>query len=146
MTITAYATFGANLADLTITGVQVKLEQPPETINPGDMPLYWVQDVQGVEAPLTSGTHGGWPTMSAQIRVAVQAVGLGSVSDNYADTLTMMDNICTALRGATLFDPGGTNTANLGRSTLEWEISYNPQWLLGDTYYWLVTAIVTGKG
>ena len=134
MTITSYTTLSAGLAALTVTGVTRKLTAPPASIETADLPTSWPGLPRGEEPPLTFQTAGGWPTLVCDFIIAVEAVGQNTQGGNYSSTLTIMDALSTALRGA-----------SIGRATLRWTINANVQVIVGSTTYWAVVATVTAN-
>jgi hypothetical protein len=82
---------------------------------------------------LTYQTNGGWPQMTCDLIIAVEPVGQNTQSANYDNMVTAMDNLSTALRGA-----------SIGRGPLTWTITGNVQIAVAGTTYWAVIATVTG--
>lgn len=136
--MTTYATYVANLGDLSITGVNRAYDEPPKALNTADLPASWVQLPEGEEGPLTFQTHGGWPILRADLVVALEAVGQERQAQNFSDTVTMMDSMSTALRGVTV---GST----LGKGPINWTMrqAIIP---VADVDYWAVVASVEGYG
>lgn len=132
--ITSYATFTEAVADLSVTGVKRKLTAPPASLASTDLPASWPGLPRGIEPAMTFTSAGGWPALFCDLIVAVEAVGLNTQSANYANTIEIMDNLSTALRGA-----------SIGRSKIIWEITANVQVSVGDTTYWAVIATIEGR-
>jgi hypothetical protein len=132
--ITSYATFTTALAALTVTGVTRKLDAPPTSIGTADLPAMWPGLPRGEEPPMTFQAGGGWPAMFCDLVIALEPVGQNTQSANYAATVTMMDNLSTALRGA-----------NIGRASLRWSITANVQVDVSGTPYWAVIATIEGR-
>lgn len=134
MTITSYTTFAGALAALSVTGVTRNLTTPPASIETADLPAMWPGLPRGEEPPFTFQTSGGWPEITCELIIAVEPIGQSTQSANYTATLSIMDALCTALRGA-----------EIGRSLLRWTINTNVQVVVGSTTYWAVVATVTGN-
>ena len=132
--MTTYANFVKNLGDLAISDVYYKLDEPPVMLN--DLPAQWVQFPTGAEGAMTFDAHGGWPTFTAQLIVAYEAIGQGSQKVNFAGTVGMMDNVSNALRAA-------VGTVVKGKLTWIMRIA---EVLVGEISYWAVITEVTGHG
>jgi hypothetical protein len=133
--ITSYATFTTALAALTVTGVTRKLDAPPASLGTADLPAMWPGLPRGEEPPMTFQAGGGWPAMFCDLVIALEPVGQNTQSANYAATVEMLDNLSTALRGAT----------SIGRATLRWSITANVQVDVSGTPYWAVIASIEGR-
>lgn len=135
--MTTFSTFVTGLQDLTVTGVKRVYDGPPRSLAASDLPAMWVQLPEGSDAPFTFAGEGGWPELIAEIWVTVEALELGTQPENYDATITVVDNLITALRGIT--------TGSISKSKLTWTIrgAYTP---IGEKYYWTVIARITGHG
>jgi len=131
--ITSYSTFTTALAGLSVTGVTRKYTYPPESLGTADLPAMYVGLPSGDEPMLTFQTKGGWPEMTCDLVVAVEPVAQNTQSANYDDMITIMDNLSTALRAA-----------SIGRGPLTWTITGNVQVAVAGATYWAVIATVTG--
>jgi len=131
--ITSYATFTTALAELSVTGVTRAFTHPPESLGTADLPALWPGLPSGNEPMLTFQTKGGWPEMTCDLVVAVEPVPQNIQSANYDDMITIIDNLSTALRAA-----------SIGRGPLTWTIAGNAQVTVAGTIYWAVIATVTG--
>ncbi len=134
MAITTYVEFLNGLAALTVSGVTSKLTHPPVSLSSAELPVQWVQLPTGNEAPITFGTAGGWPTFQAEFVVAVEAVAQDRVEESFAATVSMLDNVSSALRGA-----------SLTRGPLRWSVRAVVLEVAGLAY-WAVVATVEGSG
>ena len=130
---TTYTAFVAALAALTVTGVTRKFTEPPASIGTADLPAMFPNMPRGNEPTLTFQSAGGWPAMFCELVIAVEPFNQGTQAQNFALTLTVMDNLVAALRAA-----------DIGRSKLTWEIAYNPVEIAG-TAYWAVIATIEGR-
>jgi hypothetical protein len=137
MTITGYKDFVETLAAVSVTGVRTQLVAPPQSVGASDLPVSFVQLPSGAEGPTTFQTHGMWPTLRADLVVLYLPVSHNQQQPNYADTLELMDNVSTALRGIA---PNA-----LSRGPLSWDIRLiNVD--VGGAVYWAVVASVEGHG
>jgi hypothetical protein len=134
---TKLKTFYDALADITVTGVVKKYDNPPASINTADMPSMWVEFPENDDGFLTFGTHGGWPTLRGVLVIATKAVSLATQAENYAANLTIADAVNDALRAL----PGGT----LGQGTIEWTMRTGIV-VIGQAEYWGVITEVTAHG
>ena len=131
---TAYADFVTDLAGLSISGVTRQFTYPPTSLDTADLPSSWVQLPRGDSNPLTFQANGGWPTLRADLVVAVEAVAQEQQAQNFSDVLTMMDAVMTALR-----------SADICKGPLSWTIRQDVVEVAG-THYWAVVAEVEGRG
>lgn len=134
MAITTYAGFLGGLAALTVSGVTSKLTYPPVSLSSAELPAQWVQLPSGGEAPITFGSAGGWPTFQAELVVAVEAVAQGREGESFAATVSMLDNVSSALRGV-----------NLTKGPVHWSVRAAVLEVAGLAY-WAVVATVEGSG
>jgi len=132
--MTTYANFVKSLGDLAISDVYYRLDEPPVMLN--DLPAQWVQFPTGTEGAMTFDAHGGWPTFTAQLIVAYEAIGQGSQKANFAGTVGMMDNVADALRAA---------VGTVVKGKLTWIMRIG-EVLVGEISYWAVITDVTGHG
>jgi len=131
--ITTYSSFTSGLAALSVTGVERKYTHPPTALSTADLPAMWPGLPSGDEPHMTFQAGGGWPQLTCDLIIAVEPVGQNTQSVNYSNMITAMDNLSTALRGA-----------SIGRSTLTWNITGNVQIAVAGTTYWAVIATVSG--
>lgn len=96
--MTTYAAFLTALGDLAITGISIRLDEPPTAIK--DLPCQWVQVPQAGIGPMTFQAHGGWPKFEGQLVIAYEAVAQDRQPTNWAGLTTVIDNLITALSGA----------------------------------------------
>jgi len=137
MAATTYRSFVDALEALTITGVVRQYTQGPPVGSPGtaDCPFQYVRYPGGDEVPLVFGEQGGWPTLRADLLVCVEPVGQNLTPENFDDTVDMMDNMATALRGQSC-----TTKAHV-----TWSIRQIIDTVAGQQY-WAVLATVEGHG
>jgi hypothetical protein len=135
MAITTYATFTAGLAALSVTGVSRKFSNPPASIGTADLPAMWPGLPRGNEAAMTFDGGGGWPEYTCDLVIAVEPTAQNTQAGNYANMITVLDNLCTALRAAAI-----------GKTKLNWDITANAQVDVAGITYWAVIATVTGHG
>jgi hypothetical protein len=123
--VTTYTAFVNGLEALVATGVTTRLaSSAPLALNSADLPVQWVA------AP-----RGGWPTLKADLIVAYEAAGQDTGPTNFVGTVTMMDNLSAALRGATTLCGG----------PLRWDIKVSIV-TVASVNYWAVIASVEGSG
>lgn len=134
--MTTYANFITNLGDISITGVNRLYDEPPTSLNTADLPAQWVQFPVGEENALTFGVHGGWPTFTAQLIVAYEAVGQNTQPTNWSGVVSLMDTIVTVLHSA---------VGTVAKGKLTWFINPGIVTVAGSDY-WAVLVDVTGHG
>jgi len=137
MTITTMTVFVDALEALTVTGVIKTYEGPPRSLQTANLPAFWVQIPHGEETAMTFGTHGGWPTLIADVVIAYEPVAQNLQDANFEATITQLDNLNAALRAA-----GATD---LGKSFIEWTIRQD-MIMVAENYYWAVIATITARG
>lgn len=139
MTPTTLTNFYTNLGDITVSGVTRLFDYPPTSLNSADLPSQWVQSPSVDEGPMTFGYHGGWPTLRAQLVIAVASFFEGIQSQNYSATLTMADATLTALRAVDV------TALSLGKARITWTVSVGKV-TVNETDYWAVIADIEGAG
>ena len=134
---TTYRSFVDALEALVITGVNRRYTQGPPVGSPApaDCPAQYVRYPGSDEIAIVFGEQGGWPTLRAELVVLVRAVGQDMGGENFDDTVDMMDNIATALRGASC----------ITKSKLRWSLRQTIDTVAGQDY-WAVVANVEGSG
>ena len=131
---TTYATFLAELAGLTITGVERMYDYPPASLNTADLPAAWVQLPRGDEQVMTFQAGGGWPAMTADLIVATEPAAQSMQSSNHDAMVAMMDAVSTALRAA-----------KFAKGTHSWSIK-SARITVAGIDYWGVVVTVVGHG
>ncbi len=129
-----YASFIDAIEALSVTGITRTFQGPPSSLNTTDLPAMWVQQPDGEEEPLSFGAAGGWITLRADVLVAIEPVAQSIQEANFANQVTMLDNLASALRGA-----------DIGKAQHTWSIR-GVTITVGGTTYWGAAARVTGRG
>lgn len=125
------AEFIAGLSALSVTGVKRKHTEPPPTISPGDMPLMYPRIPESGGGSGTFSYASRLRTMAVELVIVVQSVKLGSNAVNMATTITLMDNLHTAL------------LANAAALCIDsWSMSNQADQVSADSYHWLIVARV----
>lgn len=135
MTVTAYRSFVDALEALSITGVVREYHHGPPTTSPADTPAQYVRSPGSEEIAIVFGEQGGWPTLRADLVILVEPVGQSTQERNFDLTVDMMDNIATALRGATC----------MTKSHVRWSLRQTIDTVAGQDY-WAIVAGVEGSG
>lgn len=139
MSPTSLTTWYTNLGDIAVSGITRFFDYPPTALNSTDLPAQWVQIPSADEGPMTFGNHGGWPTLRAQLVIAVRSFMEDAQSRNYSATLTMADAVLTALRTVDV------SLLSLGKARLTWTVSVGKV-TVNETDYWAVIADIEGAG
>lgn len=134
--MTTYKNFVTNLGDLSISGVERLYDNPPMGLSNADLPAQWVQFPSGEQDAMTFQAHGGWPTLRAQLIIATKSTILSTQEDNWDLTITMMDNVESALVAA---------VGTVVKGKLTWAIRPGTT-QVGEHEYWSVIADVEGYG
>lgn len=132
--MTTYAGFVSGLAGLGVSGVATALSYPPAALNTADLPVMWVQLPRGESGALTFQANDGWPTLRADVVIAVEAVGQEQQAGNAAAAMALMDALAMAL-----------GSADICRGPLSWAIRQGIVEVAGISY-WAVIAQVEGRG
>ncbi len=135
---TNYRSFVDALEDLDINGVVRQYMQGPPLGAPGttECPFQYVRyPGSDTEYAIVFGEQGGWNHLRAELVVGVEPVGQSTAYENFDDTVDMMDNVATALRGATCTT----------KSKLRWSLRQIIDTVAGQQY-WAVLAVVEGNG
>lgn len=131
MTFTAFL---AALSDLAVDGVKTVKAYPPAALNDAELPALWPQlPRSGEEADMTLAGHGGKVDAMVDLVIALKSVNQGIQSGNFADAVTMMDNLRDGLRAL-----------NMSGTRLRWTIKQTGVQVAGMDY-WAVIATITGK-
>ena len=130
---TSLTSFLQAIEDLTITGINRGYNAPTGRISPADMPLSYMRARSIREGPLTGGGFGGgWPTLRCQLVVLVHPMQLETDPVRFSDTVTVMDGVSTAMRGA-----------DLAEGPVRWEMRAEVIFLPGGLYWAVICEIET---
>ena len=125
---------------LSVTGVTRQYAGIPPSLNAADLPASYPEGVQIDQEPFTFGTHGGSTTFRCTFVIATEPYGLGTVPVNFAQIVTLSDNLDAALRGA---------VGTIGQGSLRYVIhgggDAGPIIVAGNEY-WGIRCFITGKG
>lgn len=138
--MTTYRAFVDGLEALTVTGVvHAFTSGPPASLPTAQLPAMWV-DFPGeggrTEDGWTFQAEGGWPALKATVVIAYEAVEQGLRGVTFDGVVDMVDNLATALHGAT----------TLTKGSLKFTITPNVQIAVGTFLYWGLVATVEGTG
>jgi len=135
--VTTYRSFVDGLEALVVTGVVRRYTSGPPAGSTGvaDTPAQYVRYPGGEEIAIVFGEQGGWPTLRAELVILVEAVAQSTQVRNFDLTVDMMDNLTTALQGATC----------ITKTKLRWSVRMGED-LVAGTAYWAVIASVEGNG
>ena len=123
---------------LSVTGVKRKFAGVPPSLAAADLPASYPESVQIDQEPFTLQSHGGNTTFRCTFVIATEPAGLGTVDMNFAQIVTLSDNLDTALRGA-----------NIGAGKISWNIqggSGAGPIIVAGIEYWGIRCYITGKG
>ena len=135
--MTTYRSFVDALEALSVTGVERQYTQGPPLGASGvtDCPAQYVRYPSASEAVTTFGAHGGWPTLRAELVILIEPVGQKDAYNNFDDTVDMMDNLTSALQGASC----------ICKSKMWWAMRQTIDTVAGQQY-WAVVATVECAG
>jgi hypothetical protein len=95
--MTTYAAFVTAISGLTITSVNRTLDSTPGSIGAADLPFQFVRLPEGDFAPSPASCLETGKIRSIDLVVCIEPAGLEMASQNFDDTVAMMDYIETAL-------------------------------------------------
>jgi hypothetical protein len=125
---------------LDVEGVIRQFTGVPPSLNTADLPASYLESVQIDQEPLTFKFHGGDTTFRCTFTIATEPYGLGTVSVNFDQIVTLSDNLDTALRAA---------VGTIGQGTLKWDIRGGAgagSIVVAGNEYWGIRCFITGKG
>ena len=134
--MTTFASLVTAISGLTVTGVSKTYTYTPESLAAEDLPAQFVRLPDGVMTAAPSNCYEVGKTREIELVVCVEPLALEMVSQNYDDTVAMMDYVESAI-----------DTWNDSQSSLV--VAYSVAALglpVGDTNYWAVVATITARG
>lgn len=131
---TSMASFVGTLQGLVIDGVKRVFLAPPASVSTGDLPALWLNSVGVNEAPAAKGRSVFWPTLRAELLLAITPTAQGRPEDSFAEAVQWADTLKVALREAELGI--GITTVDVSVVTLA----------INEKSYWGVRANVEAKG
>ena len=123
-----YATFVANLMDLTVTGVTRVHDEPPAQISTADLPVMYPRLPELSNEVISLGLLSGLPQMQCEVVILVEPIGQSINSANFAAMVAIIDAFNAALVAS---DIRADN----------WSIRQETA-VLSDTPYWALVATV----
>lgn len=136
MAITTMAEFVDALEGITITGVVRQYTQgPPTQTNDPALPCTYVKLPAIDDHPLVFQNQGGWPHFRATHVILVEPTGGNLQPVNFDTTVTMMDQIIAALRGA------GASCGTLAKSHIDFTCRQGIETLSGKEYWAVFTDV-----
>ncbi len=132
MAFTTLAAFIPALMDMTVTGVNAVLDEPPSQIS--TLPLMYPKLPTGEGAIEAFNSSAGLLSGTCEVVIVIEALRQNLQPVNFAAALSMMDALTTALV---------TNAGDIGIDSWEMQVEQD---LIGDTSYWLVVATVEVSG
>lgn len=134
MAAATYTEFVDAIQALTVSGVSRKYEKPPSSFNSADLPASFVWFPSGDNSPLSFEGGREFRKRSADLVVVYESTA-PSADPDFTDTVTMMDNVETAL-----------GTLDIGYSNPSWEIRSQLYLETAERRYWAVIATINGTG
>jgi hypothetical protein len=134
MATATYTQFIAAIQALSVTNVKRKYTEPPQAFNETDLPCSFVMFPSGDNTPLSFTGGRQFRNRSVDF-IVVYADTAPTVDAPFSATVTMMDNVETALTGL-----------SVGRSDPTWEIRSQLYRETAGRLYWAVIATIRGTG
>ena len=132
MGFTTYAAFVPALMDMTVSGVEKTLDEPPSQI--ATLPLMYPRLPTGDGAMEAFHSSAGLLSGTCEVVIVIEALRQNLQSVNFAAALAMMDALSTALK---------TNAGDIGIDSWQMQVEQD---IIGDTAYWLLVATVEASG
>ena len=132
------AAFYTALNSLNVTGVTRRYAYEPNGISTADMPAQWVRlpgNGLGIDSAFASASNDTSKERSAELVIAVEAIGQETPGAATTALVAMADNLETALDGWDATRPGYVN----------YTIAAGPV-TVGQVAYWALIANVTTRG
>jgi len=135
--MTTYVEYVDGLEALVVAGVTRRYTSgPPLSLSTADLPAQWVQLPDGESEAMVLGDAAGsrWPTFSANLIVAIEAVGQSTGGANFDAAVTMMEAMRTRLE-----------LTDLTEAPLSWAMRQAIVTVAGNDY-WAIVCSVKGQG
>lgn len=132
------AAFYTALNSLSVTGVTRRYAYEPNGISTADMPAQWVRlpgNGLGIDSAYASASNATSKERSAELVIAVEAIGQETPGAATTALVAMADNLETALDGWDATRPGYVNYSIDAGSVA-----------VGGVAYWSLIATVTTRG
>ena len=125
-----YTSFVAGLAALNVSGVTRKYTAPPSQLSSADLPTMYPRLPEGNQEIVSFGYEVGKLSTVCELVVVMKADKQGNSQPNFADCLTMLDALNSAL---------DANAASLNLD--RWSLRQDGE-QIGETPYWIIVARV----
>ena len=135
--MTTYVEYVDGLEALVVTGVARRYTSgPPLSLNTADLPAQWAQLPEGESEAMVLGDASGsrWPTFSADLIIALEAVGQSTGGVNFDATVAMLENLRTRLE-----------RTDLTEAPLSWAMRQAIVTVAGQDF-WAIVCAVIGQG
>ena len=139
--MTTFASFVTSISGLSITGIERTYTSTPESIGTADLPAQFVRLPSADAGYAPADCDETEVVRTIELVVCIEPVGLGTASQNFDDTVTMLDYMQTAI-STWIFLPAQDNIA----VTYSLATSNDAPIVVGDTTYWGVIATIIGRG
>jgi len=139
--MTTYAALVSAISGLSITGVNRSEDSTPNDIGAADLPFQFVRLPEGEYAPSPATCTETGTSKSIELVVCIQPAGLETASQNFDDTVAVMDYVEAALHA---WDIAPAQNGLI----VEYSISTSGSGgvSIGGSDYWAVVATVTITG
>ena len=135
MAITTMAEFAAAITGMTITGVKTAGAFPPNQVETAMLPYSYPARLEiRQEGGMTIDGRGGWPVLTCEFVIIVEAVGQNKQSANWTLAVTLMDALATALRAT-----------DMARSKSQWSMRTD-KLFTGNGEHWCIVCNVEANG
>lgn len=135
--MTTYVEYVDGLEALVVAGVTRRYTSgPPLSLNTADLPAQWVQLPTGDSGASIFGDPAGsrWPTFSADLIIAIEAVGQSTGGTNFDATVVLMEALRARLE-----------LTDLTESPLSWTMRQAIVTVAGQDF-WAIVCSISGTG
>lgn len=125
-----YTSFVNALSAITVAGVKRQYTSPPSQLAGADLPALHPQLPEHTQDIISIASNTGLFTVACELAIVIKANQQGTAAANFAECLTMLDALNSALIDS-------TSALNIDRWSMRQDgVTY------GDTAYWTIVARV----
>ena len=125
-----YTSFVNALSAITVAGVKRQYTAPPSQLSSADLPAMHPQLPEHTQDVISIASNTGLFTAACELAIVIKANQQGTAAANFAECLTMLDALNSALID-------NTSALNIDRWSMRQDgVTY------GDTAYWTIGARV----
>lgn len=131
---TTLTQFSANIAALSIPGINRIYPAPVESIPSAELPAGWVQEAAQNAGQLVYTDGQRWRTLRLNLIIVIAPIAASTLAERYQQSLAIMDAAASALHSADLCDTGVSYT--MRQAVVD----------LAGVSYWGIVIELEGRG